>query len=806
MTWAEKATSKLQSVHVVLNQDLGQAQAAMTIPANASPTLNQVVVGFMPGLTLKDHAVGVLVTQPSGKGNGKLTVVQSTLRSAASMLDSKALRVVSGAKIDLDLTKANLEGGDAPLSHGLSAEGGKTLTLQDGSFRGGVASFSVGAEVTELESVKIGGTPLFTARGTDGGISTGFHAVGVGQTTIKGGSFQGTVKNDSDPAESIGILIDAKPGVTSNPAVISGVTAEGGVQGNIRLGLVLGSVAASVKTSSIHGSKESGGLITIGVFAGALKDPNNPQKVLVTFPADQVLLEGNTILAGGNPASQVVSGNVLGYQAAGVLFENSVGPAANSTILQNKEIRGCVDACVGYGKNAFDAQNQPATAVGVWLTQGTHTVQENELIVGGNWAPIGNQENNAFTEHAGIMAIDGICLTEEGPSLCGYNPVGPSTTILGNKMVAGSGVFDGSTPQPLNKTRVPRYAYGLLALGGQVVADGGANRGRFLGGWAETANSSSGHTSTVFGAFIGGVGGSPQSPSRARHARFSAGSARTDPFVPGQARGLFVQGSPGVQIESNWIEGCGLETKSDLTPCNSFDAIGLQSVQNDGGLIANNYAFSGYGSTALACGLARTGGDNSNQNGEVFAFNLCVAQGFNGLFNNTSTGLALFSLTSGKGGNGFIVENNLFAVLANAKRYHLADVADAPHQNLKLNNNGFIDLSPEDASALGTTGKVSDMNNGIGFYVRRKDNNTYQELDSASQVNVIGNNNIQTTTKNFFKTSPIAYKAPTPDDDHLSPAACNQVDVAFPLGSVSADYDGDARSSDKPQIGPDECP
>jgi hypothetical protein len=467
----------------------------------------------------------------------------------------------------------------------------------------------------------------------------------------------------------------------------------------------------------------------------------------------------------------------VGYVAYGV-FVGANAPAVSTLIKNNQQIRGCFNACVGKGDGALAVDRSPATAAGLRLEAGSHEVDGNEAIVGGNWTGAGD---NSFTHHVGIYGSSGLCLTEEA-NLCVPGAVGPALTLRKNKLVMGSGDVSGGNPKATTKR--PRHAYGLLATKGNVKVEGG----RYFGGWTEEQPLvlSDRHSTTV-GAYV--LQGESVEVS---DARLSAGSAKTVTLHPGVGMGLMVSSSAGVRVERNWVEGCGLETSGasnlDLV-CESYMNRGLVSVGNKEGLFGNNYVFSGLGAVASACMMGPSSG------GDRLLYNACLVQPsvYNSNAFDEASALDLHGFGTTEVPNGIVVENNILGILnrTTGKRIAINEAnLNAVLATFKVRNNAFLELPVAGGPPL------------VTYWYSRNGNGTYTELDSLASINAQGQGNVIFSSVGLFLAP--APLQPNPAGFHMA-GSCKLFGLGVSNELVVDDYDREARSK-TPTIGPDECP
>jgi hypothetical protein len=491
-----------------------------------------------------------------------------------------------------------------------------------------------------------------------------------------------------------------------------------------------------------------------------------------------VTIEDNSLIAGGDSTSTALSGGkTVGYGAYGV-FVSANAPVVSTLIKNNQQIRGCFNACLGKGDKELAADRSPATAAGLRLEIGTHEVEGNEVIVGGNWS---GADDNSFTHHVGIYGSSGLCLTEEA-NLCFPGTVGPVLTLRNNKLVMGSGYVSGENPKAPAKR--PRYAYGLLTTKGSVKVEGG----RYFGGWTEELPLvlSDRHSTTV-GAYV--LQGSSVEVS---DARLSAGSAKTAFGHPGVGMGLVVSNSAGVRVERNWVDGCGLENATtpnlDLV-CESYISQGVVSVGNKGALLGNNYVFSGLGAVASACVMG------PSEEGDKLLYNACLVQPsvYNSNLSDEAAALNLSSFGGNKVPNGIVVENNILGILDREKGERIMISEKGLKDTLTdytVRNNAFFTLPVAGGPPI------------VTYWYRRTGGGSYTELDTIADVNTLGGANMAVSFNGLFLAP--APLQPNPTGFHMS-NFCNLAQKGIVNELITEDYDKQARSK-KPTIGPDECP
>jgi hypothetical protein len=293
---------------------------------------------------------------------------------------------------------ATLQAGDAEVSVAVDAEFPDLLRLSGATLRAGRGvQRAVGLRWVLPKSTPSASLLLENSvvRGGSAPDTVGVELARIGEGEISGGSLHG---EDFQLAGEGGMKSTALRvtgvGVPEKGLSVSGVTVEGGLKAQERVGMQVVASGLRVSKSKVEGSPLPGGRRTVGVVADGGKEEG------------MIVLEENTRVNGGSPS--VASG---GYEAYGVEHRGRQA----LVVRQNAEVRGCIVACkMGDGGSV---------AAGIRAFQGSLQIENNSSILGGAQDVV-----NPKGTHRGVW-LDAVCETTG----CAQASLVNNEEIVGNR-------------------------------------------------------------------------------------------------------------------------------------------------------------------------------------------------------------------------------------------------------------------------------------------------------------------------------------------------------------------------------------
>jgi hypothetical protein len=434
-----------------------------------------------------------------------------------------------------DLVNASVHGGSGTTSYGLNQAAAQRLTITNSDVSGGDGT----APATSASGVR----------------TTGVLNVDVRRSTLTGSrSPVGT-----GTGEARALSLHSFSNVVSS-ALVEDSTLDGGNFGAHRFGVWTEGMPLEVRGSTVRGAGGAGALRAHAIEA------------VGTFAAGSLLsIHDNPEISGGLVGDYYLGG-------AGVYVASASN--LNVRVFDNPSIVGCPTACAGGGHGVY-----------IGLTPGTHQIENNGSIVGGN-------SSNGYHQFYGVS------LASAG-----------SASVRNNGFIAG-------TTDPLFAAA---DATGLLVFSTHAAVE----NNEILGGFGKESALLIGNDGLAKGVRIE----SPTAPATVSFDdnRVTAGGALR------QTRGLLVGYNVTFSATRNVVYTCPPSMTGNAAICRTGNTTAVDaSLLRAPTTITNGYFFGGYGRNARACDL----GSESSLH---FEANLCyvVGQALNPSGQVPSTSVAL---------------------------------------------------------------------------------------------------------------------------------------------------------------------
>ncbi len=441
-----------------------------------------------------------------------------------------------------------------------------------------------------------------------------------------------------------------------------------------------------------------------------------------TAVASGVTIEKTARVGGGAPAADLVTIEAYGVELA------APTPAS---IHDNTLLVGCASPCA--------ASVAGSLAAGVRVQQGKPVISKNKLVVGGP------QQGTGAARHLGIW----------GQKCQGQTCVATEPTVTGNTLVAGN----------TDPARRPAEATGMALDGVRGVVTDNA---RVQGGYAVT--------------LAAGLDATEGKGSSIRRNALAGGAAQ-------QTYGLRSARQTSLLVDANTVDACGLlqdGNKADAICQQTVQAVGLQSVDDDGAQLSNNLAFGGYGYGSTGCVVGN--GFTGSQTGALLAYSLCLGVGRakkTGESTTTAAGLRLVGSQSQKPRGLTVLDNLLLTASRSFERYVVVD--DGATQLTLTNNDLWI---------LGSL----DLGPGLALYLRTAtEYDTISTLQGTAAPNIVSAN---VSSQPAFSALDVDALSAT---SLFASGTCVLGGQGVAVGPVTTDFNGVARKQ-PPSIGPVECP